>query len=196
MNARHIILTIAALAILAAPAAVLAQQGPGPGAGEGTCEGTGPGAGSGTGSGMGAGRSFHGHGHGRHHDDGVRGLGFFDRRLPRLAERLGLSDEQVEQIQAIVDEARPTMDEYAEQLRVEREAYREANDDPRTFDEGAFLTHAAAMHEIQTALGVVVGQTKANVFGVLTDEQIEQLGEMRDNFEGRSRRGGGRRSSS
>jgi Spy/CpxP family protein refolding chaperone len=195
MRARHIILTIAALAILAAPATVLAQQGPGPGPGDGTCDGTGPGAASGPGAGRGSGHGFHGRGHGWHGKDGIAGLGFFERMLPRLADRLGLSEEQLTEIQGIADTARAKIEEegYLEELRAERSAYRTANEDPRTFDEGAFLAHVAAMHEIETALGVVVGQAKADVFSVLTDEQIEQLGELRGSFEGRFRRGGDRR---
>jgi Spy/CpxP family protein refolding chaperone len=122
-------------------------------------------------------------------------LGFFERRLPRLAEELGLSDEQLEKIEAIVDSARPEIEAYVEQLREGHEAYRAANNDPTVFNEGAFRAHAAAQNEVQTNLKVVVGKTKAGVFKVLTPEQIEQLQEMRDSFgKGSYRRGGGRRS--
>lgn len=167
MNARNIILTIAVVALLAVPTSVLAQRGPGGGPG------------------------WHGDGMGGDH------LGFFERRLPRMAEELGLSDEQLDTIQAIVDAARPEIEAYAEQLRESRDAYRAANDDPTVFIEGAFRAHAAAQNEIQTNLMVVVGKTKAEVFKVFTPEQIEQLQEMRGNF-GKSsyRRGGGRRSAS
>ena len=198
MKARHIILTIAAIAVLAAPTAALAQQGPGPGSGTGACDGTGPHEGSRAGAGWGGGRSFHGRGQGWHGDDALHGLGFFERMLPRMSERLGLSEEQLTEIQGIADAARAKIEEagYLEQLRAERDAYRAANDNPRAFNEGAFLAHAAAMHEIQTALGLVVGQAKADVFSVLTDDQIEQLEQIRGNFEGRFRRGGDRRSGS
>jgi Spy/CpxP family protein refolding chaperone len=166
MKARHIILTIAAVAVLAAPTTVLAQRGPGGGPG------------------------WHGGGEGGDH------LGFFERRLPRMAEELGLSDEQLEKIQAIADAARPEIEAHAEQLRESREAYRAANDDPTVFDEAAFRSHAAAQHEIQTDLMVAVGKAKADVFAVLTPEQREQLEEMRASFGGRKafRRGGGHRS--
>lgn len=167
MKARNTILTIAVVALLAVPTSALAQRGPGGGPG------------------------WHGEGMGGDH------LRFFERRLPRMAEELGLSDEQLEKIEAIVDSARPEIESYAEQLRESREAYRATNDDPTVFNEGAFRAHAAAQHEIQTDLGVAVGKTKAEVFKVLTAEQIEQLEEMRENSGKRSyRRGGGRRSSS
>jgi Spy/CpxP family protein refolding chaperone len=183
MKARHIILTMAAIAVLAAPAAVSAQQGPGPG------DGSGPGWGGGSGP--------HGGGPGRfgHPEDGD-GLRFFEHMLPRLAEELGLSDEQLSQIQAIIDAARPEIEGYVEQLREGREAYRADNDDPTVFNETAFRAHAEAQHSIQTELGVIAGQAKADALKVLTPEQLEQLDEMRGNFGGKSyRRGGGRRSS-
>jgi Spy/CpxP family protein refolding chaperone len=166
MKARSIILTIAVVALLAAPTSVLAQRGPGGGPG------------------------WHGVGMGGDH------LGFFERRLPRMAEELGLSDEQLAKIEAIVDSARPEIETYVEQLREGQEAYRAANDDPTVFNEGAFRAHAAAQNEIQTNLRVVVGKTKAEVFKVLTPEQIEQIVDMRSNFGKRSHRGGGGRGSS
>lgn len=168
MKARHIILTIAAVAVLAAPATALAQRGPGGGPG------------------------WHGDGMGGDH------LGFFERRLPRMAEELGLSDEQLEKIQAIADAARPEIETYAEQLRNGREAYRAEHGNPAEFDETAFRAHAQDQHLVQTELMVVVAKAKADVFAVLTPEQIEQLEEMRGSFGGRKafRRGGGRRSGS
>ena len=198
MRARNIILTIAAIAVLAAPTAVLAQQGPGPGSGSGSCDGSGPGDGSGTGSGWGGSHGRHGGGQGRFGgDDAGHGLRFFERMLPRMAEELGLSDEQLSQIQAIVDEARPQIENFTQQLRDEREAYRAANDDPTYFDEAAFLVHAEKQHGIQIQLGVVAGHAKAAALDVLTDEQIEQLDDMRGNSGyGKARRGSGRRSSS
>ena len=187
MRARHIILTIAAAVLLAAPTAVLAQTGPGPG------DGSGPGGGWGGGHGpQGGGQGWSGGG------EGDNGLRFFERMLPRLAEELDLSDEQLDEIQAIVDEAHLKIEEegYVEQLRAGREAYRAENDDPTVFNEGVFREHAATQHVIQTNLMVVVGNAKAQAFSVLTPEQLEQLEEMRGSFGKRSfRRSGGRRSS-
>jgi Spy/CpxP family protein refolding chaperone len=174
MKARNIILTIAALATLAAPTTVLAQGGPGGGPGH---HGPGPG--------------WSGEPGGGDH------LGFFERGLPRMAEALGLSDEQLEEIQAVIDAARPQIEDYAEQLREGREAYRAANDDLTVFNENAFRVHALEQHEIQTDLMVVVGKAKADIFSLLTSEQRDQLEEMRGNFGRKSfRRGGGRRSAS
>jgi len=186
MKARHIILTIAAVAVLAVPATVFAQTGPGPGDG------------SGSGGAWGGGYGPHGGGQGRFGGgDGADGLRFFERMLPRVAEELDLSEAQLSEIQTIVEEARPKIEALAQQLREGREAYHAANEDPTVFSEGAFRAHAVAQHSIQTELGVVTGQAKADAFKVLTPEQIAQLEEMRGNFgKGRSRRSGGRRSSS
>jgi Spy/CpxP family protein refolding chaperone len=185
MKARHIILSLAAVLVIAAPTTLLAQAGPGPGDG------------SGSGGAWGAGQGPHGGGHGRFGDpEGGDGLRFFERMLPKLAEELGLSDEQLSQIQTVVDTARPKIEEYTGQLREGREVYRAANEDPTYFNADTFRAHAQAQHSIQTELGVVVGQAKADAFKVLTPEQLEQLEEMRGNFGRKSfRRGGGRRSS-
>jgi Spy/CpxP family protein refolding chaperone len=185
MKARHIILTIATVAVLAAPTTVLAQTGPGPGDG------------SGSGGAWGGGHGPHGGDQGQFgNPEGADGLRFFERMLPRLAEELSLSEEQLSEIQAVIEEARPKIEAYAQQLREGREAYRAANEDPTVFNEGAFRAHAAAQHGIQTGLGVVAGQAKADALKVLTPEQLEQLEEMRGNFGKKFRRSGGRRSSS
>jgi len=187
MRARNIILTIAAAVLLAAPTAVFAQNG------------SGPGDGTGSGGAWGGGQGHHGGGQqGRFgNPEGGDGLRFFERMLPRMAEELGLSDEQLSQIQAIVEEARPQIENFAQQLRDEREAYRAANDDPTYFDEAAFLVHAEKQHGIQIQLGVVAGHAKAAALDVLTDEQLARLEEIRGNSGyGKARRGSGRRSSS
>jgi len=167
MKTSTIILTLAVVAVLTAPTSVLAQRWPGGGPG------------------------WHGDPMGGDH------LGFFQRGLPRMADELGLSDEQLEEIQSIVESARPAIEAYIEQLRESREAYRAVNDDPTVFNEGAFRAHAAAQNEIQTNLMVVVGQTKAEAFKVLTPEQVAKFQELRGSYgKNSNRRGGGRRSAS
>lgn len=170
MKVRNIILSLAASILVLAPAAAVAQRGPGHGHG-------------------GAGFMASGFGGG----EGGHGLGFVEHMLPRLAEQLDLSDEQLTAIEGILDEARPKIDGYVEQLREGRESYRAQNEDPTVFDEGAFRSHLEAQNEIQVELAVAAAQTRAKVFSELTQEQREQLEEMRGGF-GRksSRRGGGR----
>jgi len=176
MKTRNVILTILAAVLIAVPVSAPAQSGPGYGPGGG---GWGPNGGQPRGSAGG---------------DGEGILRFFERALPRIAERLELSDEQVAQIQAIIDEAHPDIEKYVELRRERREAYRAANNDPTVFDEVAYRSHAADQDADRVELMVVVGTALAEIFQVLTPEQREQLDEMRSGF-GKSspRRGGGRR---
>ena len=177
MKTRNIILTILAAVLIAVPGSALAQSGPG----------YGPGGGGGYGP------------HGGHHGgfaggDGGGILPFLEHMLPRLAERLELSDEQVAQIQTILDKARPDIEKYVGLLRDGREAYRTANDNPTIFEETVFRAHAADQHIFQVELMVVAGKAKADVFQVLEPEQREQLEEMRgDRGKRFTRRSGGRR---
>ena len=172
MKTRTIILTIAAAAAIALPAALMAQGVPGMGPGGGPGHHHGPGGGFA--------------------DDGP---GFFEHMLPRLTERLGLSEEQTERIESILDAARPTIEGYAEQLRAGRDAYREANPDPTVFDEAAFRAHAAEQSRIQVELMVAAQRTKALVLAELTPEQLAQFEEMRSEGGKRlMRRPGGRHS--
>ncbi|HSO22473.1 MAG TPA: Spy/CpxP family protein refolding chaperone [Chondromyces sp.] len=173
MKARKIILSIAVAAAIAAPTALLAQGGPG----------MGPGAGHGR----------HG-GHMGGFNDGA-GPGFLEHMLPRLAERLTLSDEQVAEIESILDEARPTIEAYAEKIRAGREAYRAAQSDPTTFDEGAFRAHAAEQSRLRTEQMVAAQDAKARALAVLSPEQLAELEAMRGEAGKRHmRRPGGRRS--
>ncbi len=139
---------------------------------------------AGNGPGHGFGRQGEGLIHGAAH-----GMGFLERGLPRLAEELDLTDEQLARIDAIVDDARPTIEGYADQLRSARESFREANDDPTVFDEGAFRSHAEAQQELQIELMVVVQRTRAAVLQVLTAEQLQELDAMRDDGGRRFHRG-------
>jgi Spy/CpxP family protein refolding chaperone len=176
MKVRNIILTLAAAVLLTIPSAAIAQTGPGPGQGGGG-------------------------GWGQGHHDGwfgggigdVHGLGFLERMLPRLAEELGLSEEQLQEIQAIVAEERPRIEELAGELRALHETRRETHD-PAVFDEGAVRAFAQQQFLVQVELMVVVERTRAGALQVLTEEQRQQLEEMRGEMGTRfKRRSGGRR---
>ena len=187
MRARNIILTITAAIVIAAPGALFAQGTPGGGNGQGPC---------GNGNGPGGGAWGHGPQGGGFGGGPGNGLGIFDRMLPRLADTLELTDDQLTQIEAILDDARPEIEDLADQLQAGREAYREAHPDPANFDESAFRTHAAEQSQIQIELMALTQSTRAKAFAVLTPEQLAQLEEMRGNFGKRFKRHpGGRRSS-
>jgi Spy/CpxP family protein refolding chaperone len=175
MKTQKIILTILAAVLIAVPGSALAQSGPGYGPGGGSY---GP--------------------HGGHHGgftggDGGGVLRFFEHALPRLAERLELSDEQVAQIQAVLDEEGPVIEGYVEKLRSGREEWRETND-PAVFDEGTVRAFAESQGSIHVELMVAADRAKARVFQVLSPGQQQQLEEMRNNRDKLfMRRSGGRR---
>ena len=175
MKARNLLLTMVAAALVLAPTAAIAQSAPG-----GRHDG---------------GTARYGHGGGNFSAPGAgHGLGFFERMLPRIADRIGLSVEQMVQIEALIDESRPTIEGYVEQLEAGRESYRAENSDPTIFDEGSFRAHAQAQHEIQIELKVAVEKTKTEIHQLLTAEQREQLEEMRsERGERQKRHSGGRR---
>ena len=176
MKTRNIILTILAAVLIAVPGTVVAQSG----------SGYGPGGGGGYGP------------HGGHHGDFAGGDGggilqFLEHMLPRLAERLELSDEQVAEIQAILDKEGPVIEGFVEELRGGRDTWRETND-PAIFDDVAVRAFAESQGAIHVELMVAAGRAKAGIFQVLTLEQREQLEEMRNNRDKRfMRRSGGRR---
>jgi len=163
MKTQNIILTILATVLIAVPGSAMAQSGPGYGPGDG---GYGPHGG------------HHGSFAGRHGGDILR---FFEHALPRLAERLELSDEQEAEIQAILDEEGPVIQGFVEDLRSGREAWLETND-PAVFDEVAVRNFAESQGSIHVELIVVADRAKAQVLQVLTEEQRAQLEEMRGNF--------------
>jgi Spy/CpxP family protein refolding chaperone len=175
MKTRNIILTILAAVLIAVPGSALAQGGPGYGPGGG---GYGP--------------------HGGHHrgfagGDGGGVLQFLEHMLPRLAERLELSDGQVAEIQTILGEEGPVIEGFVEELRSGRETWRETND-PAVFDEDAVSAFAESQGAIHVELMVAADRAKARIFQVLSLEQREQLEEMRNSRDKRSmRRSGGRR---
>ncbi len=184
MRVRNIIPTIAAAALIAVPLTLIAQGVPGGGTGQGP---GGPGGGPGGGA---WGHGPHGGGNGFDH-----GLGFIERMLPRLAEELGLTEEQLEEIGAIVDEARPEIERLGDELKALHQTRRE-NHDPAVFNEGEVRSFAADLAKIQVELMVVGEEARAKALQVLTEEQRQQLEEMRGSFAKRStRRSGGRRSS-
>lgn len=175
MKVRNILLTITAAALIAVPLAAVAQGVPGGG------NGGGPGGGWG-----------HGPRGGGHGPD--QGLGMLERLLPRVADELGLTDAQLEEIQAILDQARPEIESAREKLQSLRQTRRDDHD-PAVFNEGEVRAFAADLAEVQVELMVVVERTRAAALQVLSEEQRQQLEEMRGTFGKRfTRRSGGRRS--
>jgi len=108
------------------------------------------------------------------------GGGDFQRLLHmlRMAGDLDVTDEQIEQIESILENARPQFEALGEQLRTQREAWQEEND-PAVFDEVAARQFIEAQSALHTDLMLLGMQTRAEVLSVLTAEQREALEQIR-----------------
>lgn len=132
-----------------------------------------------------------GHGHwGGPPAGGMGGPGDFHRLLHmlRTANDLDVTDEQIDQIEAVLDNARPQVEAVAEQLRTRREAWQEAND-PTVFDEAEARQFADGQAALHADLMVLHMQTRAEVLSILTPEQRDAVksirGGMNEGFRGK-----------
>jgi Spy/CpxP family protein refolding chaperone len=172
MKRRHMILTIAAAVLLAAPTAVLAQGGPGPG------QGGGPGGGWGGGFGP------HGGGQG----------GGMLRMIPRILRHLDLEPGQQELIEGILENAKTSIQPLVDQSIEAREAFHQDHG-IGDFEETAYREFFKSLAAIDVEIKLVSADAMSQVWKHLTAEQQEQLQEMLENSgRGIKRRSGGRRS--
>ncbi len=125
-----------------------------------------------------AGRFGHGMGFGM--EGGRFGMG--GGEVLRLANKLGLSSDQVTQIKAILAAAqtanRPTRD----QLKADRQAFTSAYN-PAQFDAKAVNAYIAQQTPLVQQLVVSGFQTRANVLAVLTPSQLTQFNQLRAQFQ-------------
>lgn len=91
-------------------------------------------------------------------------------RYERLAEVLGLSDQQREQIRAIIKTSRETAEPLRQQLRENRQALREASE-AASFDEAKIRSLATAGGNLQAELAIHRAQTRQQLRAQLTPEQ-------------------------
>jgi len=177
MKARNIILTIAAAVLIAAPTTVLAQAGPGPGQGGGSGSGWG-------GGGWGGGFGPHGGGQG----------GDALMMIHRVLRHLDLEAGQEEIIEGVLDDAMSKIQPLAERSREARELFHQDHG-IGDYDETTYRQFFESLATIDVEIRLVSANAMAQVWSVLSDEQRQQLEEMRNRF-GQSfkRRSGGRRS--
>jgi len=162
MNARTLILTIAAAALVAAPAAINAQQG------TGNCDGTGPHGGAkmlGGPGGPGDGGGPDGHG--------------LLRMLPRLAERIGLTETQQSQIQAIIEAQQPALDALRDQAQAARETFAESHE-IGDYDADAYRTFFESQARLHVEMQLIGAATVDQVWDVLTPEQQTEVADLLD----------------
>jgi Spy/CpxP family protein refolding chaperone len=159
---RHLVL---ATAMIAAPALLFA-------AGTGQCP-------WGHGKGMGGpGGPGHGHGPGEMGQGPGGGFGFGLHFLERMGDSLGLTDEQRTQIETILNEGQPAIEDLRIQMDEAREAFF-ASYDPTQFNEAAIRAFAESQAALHTEMMVARERLHSQVLSVLTAEQREQLKEMR-----------------
>lgn len=101
----------------------------------------------------------------------------------RMAQQLGLSDAQRQQIKSIMETEKPKMQPLMQQLKAERQEM-DSLTTSGTFDEAA--VRAAASKQAQTITDVAVerARVKSQIFAVLTPEQRTKAQEMEKNFAG------------
>lgn len=115
--------------------------------------------------------------------DGPGPLGGFGL-MGRALRHLDLSQEQRDAIRAILEAERDAVQALRQQLRANRQAFRDAHP-PTEFNEAAVRAHAEAQGKIHTELAVAAARTRAKALAVLTPEQLVELGELRARFEER-----------
>ena len=94
--------------------------------------------------------------------------------MERMAEKLGLSDAQKEQVKTILEGVRSESRGERMKLRDERRALDEAVKAPKV-DEVAIRAQAAKVAALEADAAVQRANTLAKLRGVLTPEQIEKL---------------------
>ena len=175
MNARTLLLTITVITLIAFPFAASAQQGPG------DCDGTGP-----HGPKMMGGPGGPG---------GAEGHGLL-RMLPRIADKIGLSDTQQDQIQAIVDAQAPALEALRDQAAANRDAFRDSHD-IGDFNETEYREHFETQAQLHVEMQLLGAATVAQVWDVLTPEQQQQVLDLLElmgpGHRGGTRFGGGKR---
>lgn len=167
MKARTIIITAIAAVALAAPGVTFAQ---------------GFGQGGGFGGGFGAHGGFGGPG-----DLGARGLHRLERMLPRMADRIGLTGEQVDLIQKALDDADDDVAVHVGNLRqiAQDFGYGEGCD-PGTFNEQNLRDFLDAQHDDKVEIHVITARTMHYIFyTVMSPEQREQMQGLKTMMGGR-----------
>ena len=114
--------------------------------------------------------------HRRHHPAGPMDEG---ARHARMIERLGLSDEQQEKVQAVLDEQKGQMKAGHEQLRDARMALRDKIH-AEEFDEAGIREAAARVASAEADMAVARAAAAQQMRRILTPEQQEKARKMRE----------------
>ena len=98
---------------------------------------------------------------------------FSERRLDRMAERLELSGEQLTQIRTIIDETRPSLRTYHDQLRANRQQLRQLAK-ANSVDDNLLQALANEQGDLIAEMIVLRSQQQRAIRAVLTPAQQAQ----------------------
>ncbi|MGQ9896627.1 MAG: Spy/CpxP family protein refolding chaperone [Acidobacteriota bacterium] len=108
--------------------------------------------------------------------------------IQRMADQLGLSEEQQAQIRQILEEERTVAEPLMQQLKSVRDQMRTLGTDG-VFNEAQVRVLAQQQSQTMTELVVAKERTKARIAAVLTPEQRERAKQMLEHFHRRLRGG-------
>jgi Spy/CpxP family protein refolding chaperone len=104
---------------------------------------------------------------------------------------LGLTDAQLQQVRTIMESHRDDQKAIGDRMRDARKALQDAIEaDP--LNEGAIRDAAAAVGAIDADAAVLQAKLRAEVFALLTPEQVKKAKELRSEMENRMKDGRGR----
>ena len=102
----------------------------------------------------------------------------------RMAQQLGLTQAQQEQIKGILQSEKPKMQPLMQQLKQERQEMSSLTESG-TFDEAAVRAAAGKQAQTETDLAVERARVKSQIFAVLTPDQRSKAQQMEKSFAGR-----------
>ena len=113
---------------------------------------------------------------------GAGPFGMGGSNVLRLADKLGLSSDQVTKIKGILSAAKTANQPTRDQLKANQQAFN-ASYNPAQFDANAVNAYLAQQTPLMQQLVVTGFQTEANVLAVLTPSQLTQFNQLRAHFE-------------
>jgi Spy/CpxP family protein refolding chaperone len=102
----------------------------------------------------------------------------------RMAQQLGLTDAQQQQIKGILEAEKPKMQPLMQELKQERQQMNTLTESGN-FDEAAVRSAASKQAQTETDLAVERARVKSQIFAVLTPDQRTKAQQLETQFEGR-----------
>jgi Spy/CpxP family protein refolding chaperone len=120
----------------------------------------------------------HERGHGSRGDSMFGNTMKMVHRLERAADKIGISDQQMDEIMAVVDESRQSVREVRRAMRDNRKAIAESIH-ADNYDADQVQKLADQHGQLASQMIVMGAQVRSQVHALLTEEQRQQIGEMK-----------------